>query len=187
MTPAAAPMILTFSQIDRQRRGSSTSLPATGIFYLGYILVWTAFSAGATLAQWGLHTAALLSPLMVTTSPIVGGIILIAAGLFQFTPLKHACLAHCRSPLSFFMTEWREGRRGALIMGLRHGGFCVVCCWLLMALLFVAGVMNLFWIAVIAAYVLAEKISPGGHWLSRVIGLLVIGWGLWLVGGSVWG
>jgi predicted metal-binding membrane protein len=118
--------------------------------------------------------------MMVTTSPILGGVILIMAGLFQFTPLKQACLAHCRSPLGFFMTEWRPGTWGALIMGIQHGRFCVICCWLLMALLFVAGVMNLLWIAAIAAYVLLEKIAPAGHWISRTAGLLITGWGAWL-------
>lgn len=181
MTPSAAPMILTFAKIERQRHPPPAPYLNTGLFFLGYILVWITFSAGASLAQWGLHTAALLSPRMATTSPIWGGLILTAAGLFQFSPLKHACLAHCRSPSSFFMTEWREGKGGAVRMGLRHGGFCVVCCWLLMALLFVAGVMNLLWIAAIAAYVLLEKVIPGGHRLGRAMGLLITGWGVWLV------
>ena len=120
---------------------------------------------------------------METTSPILGGIILIAAGIFQFTPLKYSCLSHCRTPLGFFMTEWREGTKGALVMGLRHGAFCVGCCWLIMALLFVAGVMNLFWIAIIAVYVLAEKLLPGGHKVSWGIGALMVAWGLWMFAG----
>ncbi len=185
MTPSAAPMILMFSKINRQRHDQQSPFVATGIFLLGYLIVWTCFSATATLAQWGLHSAALLSPMMVSNSPVLGGVLLIGAGIFQFTPLKHACLSHCRSPLGFFMTEWREGRRGALIMGLRHGNYCVGCCWLLMALLFVAGVMNLLWVAAIAAYVLIEKIVPAGHWVSRAIGLLVMVGGAWMVAGTL--
>ncbi len=185
MTPSAAPMILTYTQISGSRQEQPKSVPGTVVFYLGYILVWTAFSAAATLAQGGLHAAALLSPMMETTTPVLGGIILIAAGVFQFTPLKYACLSHCRTPLGFFMTEWREGRWGALVMGVRHGAFCVGCCWLLMALLFVAGVMNLFWIAAIAAYVLAEKVLPGGHKVSWGIGILMTAWGIWMVVGAI--
>jgi len=147
-------------------------------------VVWTAFSAVATFAQWELNRAALLSPMMVSNSPLLGGMLLIGAGVFQFTPLKRACLAHCRSPLGFFMTEWREGTRGAFLMGIRHGAFCVGCCWLLMALLFVAGVMNLLWVAAIAAYVLVEKIVPEGYWVGRAVGLCVILVGVWMVSGT---
>lgn len=181
MTPSAAPMVLTYARFGRQNQQEQAPFLITAIFFLGYILVWAASSAGATIAQWGLHTAALLSPMMVSTSPLVGGIILVSAGIFQFTSLKHACLHHCRTPMGFMMTEWREGKRGALVMGLRHGGFCVVCCWLLMALLFVAGVMNLLWIAAIAAYVLIEKVVPYGHWVSRTIGLFIILLGMGMI------
>jgi len=181
MTPSAAPMVLTYARINRQHQIDSKPVWGTAIFYAGYILMWTAFSAAATLAQGALHAAALLSPMMATSSPVLGGSVLLAAGAFQFSPLKHACLSHCRTPLGFFMTEWREGQWGILMMGLRHGIFCTGCCWLIMALLFVAGVMNLFWITVISAYVLAEKVLPGGHKLSRAIGVLMIGWGAWVV------
>jgi len=185
MTPSAAPMILMYGKISRQRQSQLKPALGTAVFYLGYVLVWTAFSAAAALAQGGLHAATLLSPMMETTSPVLGGIILIAAGVFQFTPLKYACLSHCRTPLGFFMAEWREGKLGALVMGVRHGAFCVGCCWLIMALLFVAGVMNLIWIAVIAAYVLVEKLLPGGHKVSWGIGALMIGWGAWLIMGTI--
>lgn len=181
MTPSATPMILVFAVFSRQSRVQQSPLPATWVFLLGYLIVWAGFSAAATLIQWGLYTSALLSPMMVSTSPILGGVLLIAAGIFQFTPLKHACLDHCRSPRGFFMAEWREGTRGTLIMGLRHGVLCVGCCWLLMALMFVAGVMNLLWAAILTAYVLIEKVVPAGHQLSRAIGLLAIGWGVWMV------
>lgn len=185
MTPSATPMVLMYGKINRQRQGQPTPVLGTAIFFLGYLLVWTAFSAAATLAQGGLHAATLLSPMMETTSPILGGIILIAAGVFQFTPLKYTCLKQCRTPLGFFMAEWREGKSGALAMGARHGVFCVGCCWLIMALLFVAGVMNLMWIAVIAAYVLVEKLLPGGHRVSWAIGALMIGWGVWMTLGTI--
>jgi len=183
MTPTAAPMVLTFARFGRRTHEQEAPFILTFVFFFGYILVWTVFSAGATLAQWGLHSAALISPMMVRVSPVAGGVILIAAGVFQFTPLKQACLHHCRTPLGFMMTEWRPGRLGALLMGLRHGSFCVVCCWLLMALLFVAGVMNLLWIATIAVYVLVEKVVPGGHLISRAIGVFVVASGVWMVAG----
>jgi predicted metal-binding membrane protein len=141
---------------------------------MGYLLVWTGFSAFATLTQWGLHTAALLSPMMVSTSSILGGILLLAAGIFQLTSLKHACLTHCRSPIGFLITHWREGTRGSLIMGLEHGTYCLGCCWILMALLFVAGVMNLIWVAIIAVFVLAEKVLPSGDLVGRVAGGMLV-------------
>jgi len=180
MTPSATPMILTFSRIHRKRYERRNPIVATGAFLAGYLVVWTVFSAVATFAQWGLHRIALLSPMMVSNNPLLGGMLLIGAGVFQFTPLKHACLTHCRSPIGFFMTEWREGNRGAFFMGIHHGIYCVGCCWLLMALLFVAGVMNLLWVAAIAAYVLVEKIVPAGHWVSRAIGFWIIVVGLWM-------
>jgi predicted metal-binding membrane protein len=177
MVPAAAPMILMFATIHRLRFPQRQALTRTGIFLLGYVLVWGAFSNVAALAQWGLHRAALLAPGMVSTSPYLGALLLIAAGVFQWTPLKQTCLANCRSPISFIMTEWREGTSGALVMGLRHGAYCVGCCWMLMSLLFVAGVMNFAWIAAIAAFVLLEKVVPGGERVGRIAGgcLIVAG------------
>lgn len=183
MTPSAAPMVLTYTKISRRQQTGLQPVWGTVAFYLGYLLIWTAFSAVATLTQGVLHAATLLSPMMETTSPVLGGVILIAAGVFQFTPLKHACLSHCRTPLGYFMSEWREGRWGALVMGIRHGAYCVGCCWLMMSLLFVAGVMNLFWIAVIAAYVLLEKVLPNGQRVSWGIGALMTGWGIWMIAG----
>jgi len=186
MTPSATPMILTFAKVNRQRHAGQTPIPATIVFLLGYLMVWISFSAGATFVQWGLHSAALLSTEMISVSPLLGGILLILAGVYQFTPLKNICLSRCRTPLGFLMTEWREGTKGALIMGMRHGIYCVGCCWLLMTLLFVAGVMNLVWVALIALYVLVEKVIPAGQWVSRAIGLLTVGWGAWLLI-QVWG
>jgi predicted metal-binding membrane protein len=174
MVPSAAPMILAFLTVNQRRQATAWPFVPVTIFLLGYLAVWTAFSAVATLAEWGLHQAALLSTTMTATSTALNGGLLIAAGVFQWTPLKRACLKGCRSPLSFLMSEWREGTAGAFIMGLRHGTYCVGCCWVLMALLFVAGVMNLFWVAVIALFVLAEKIGPKGELLARVAGIGLI-------------
>ena len=174
MLPSAAPMILMFTAMNRRRAEQGRPLARTGVFVLGYVAVWTAFSAVATAAQWTLHVGALLSPGMVSASPVVGAGLLVAAGVFQWTPLKRACLTNCRSPLSFLMTQWREGAHGALVMGLRHGAYCVGCCWLLMALLFVAGVMNLVWVAVIAAFVLVEKALPAGDRLGRITGAILV-------------
>lgn len=143
MTPSAAPMILTYTKIS-QRQKEAQPVWGTAVFYLGYLVIWTAYSAVATWGQGLLHAASLLSPMQEITSPILGGIVLIATGIFQFTPFKQACLNHCRTPMGYFMTEWRDGQWGAFVMGVRHGAYCVGCCWLLMALLFVSGVMNLF-------------------------------------------
>jgi len=176
MVPSAAPMILMFAMVYRKRREQQRPIVPTAVFLLGYVVVWTAYAALAALAQWGLHDLALLSAVMASTSPLLGGGLLIAAGIFQWTPLKRACLTHCRSPLSFLMTGWREGQVGAFVMGLRHGAYCVGCCWILMALLFVAGVMNLVWVAAIAAFVLGEKVAPAGQLVSRLAGgALVVG------------
>jgi predicted metal-binding membrane protein len=119
--------------------------------------------------------------MMVSTSPVLGGALLITAGVFQWTPLKNACLTHCRSPLSFLMTDWREGRWGAFSMGLKHGAYCTGCCWFLMALLFVAGVMNIWWIAIIAVLVLLEKAISKGFLVAKIAGVLLILWGVWII------
>ena len=181
MIPSAAPMILTFATVNRNRREQERPYVSTGMFLLGYLVVWAGFSALAALAQWTLHARALLSPMMVSTSPVFGGVLLIVAGIFQWTPLKNACLAHCRSPLSFMLTDWREGKAGAFVMGLKHGAYCTGCCWFLMALLFVAGVMNLWWIALIAVFVLLEKVVPRGLLVGRIAGALLVTWGTWMM------
>jgi predicted metal-binding membrane protein len=180
MLPSAAPMILLFTTINRKRQEQQKPFVPTAVFLLGYLFVWTGFSIFATLAQWGLHAAALLSPMMLDTSPVIGGILFLVAGIFQWTPLKHACLTRCRSPLSFLMTEWREGTRGALM-----GNYCVVCCWAIMSLMFVVGVMNLLWMGIIAAFVLVEKVAPRGRWVSWVSGFLLMVWGTWMMAGAL--
>ena len=181
MVPSAAPMVLAFLSVNQRRQAAGRAFVPVAIFLAGYLAIWTAYSAVATVAQWGLHKAALLSPAMVATSPILNGGLLVAAGIFQWTPLKRGCLNGCRSPLSFLMSEWRDGKAGAFIMGLRHGSYCVGCCWVLMALLFVAGVMNLLWVAVIALFVMAEKILPRGELLGRVTGVALMAAGVGLM------
>jgi predicted metal-binding membrane protein len=181
MTPAAAPMILMFTSIHRRRTAEGRPAVPTAIFVLGYLVVWTIYSVAAALSQASLHAAALLSPAMAATSPLLAGGLLVAAGVFQWTPLKRACLAACRSPWSFLLTGWREGRAGAFVMGLRHGLYCLGCCWALMALLFVAGVMNLLWVAAIAVAVLVEKVVPRGDLVGRLLGVALVAAGLLLV------
>jgi predicted metal-binding membrane protein len=174
MVPSASPLILMVAAANRKRRGRDDPLVPTGVFLTGYLAVWTAFSVAATATQWGLHTTALLSPAMVGTSPVLGGLLLLTAGLFQFTSLKQACLTYCRSPLGFVMGHWREGSVGALRMGLEHGLYCVGCCWVLMVLLFVAGVMNLLWVAAISLFVLAERVLPKGALIGRFGGVALV-------------
>ncbi len=183
MVPSATPMLLLFATTNRKRRREDRPFVPTGLFLIGYLAIWGGFSALATTGQWALHSAALLSPMMVSTSPLLGGSLLVAAGVFQWTPLKHSCLHHCRSPISFLTTHWREGRAGAFYLGLHHGAYCLTCCWLLMCLLFVTGIMNLLWVAIIAGLVLAEKVLPAvvAPWLARCAGVLLVGWGAWLI------
>jgi predicted metal-binding membrane protein len=181
MIPSAAPMILAFAGVNRARRAQSKTYVPTSAFVLGYIVAWAGYSVLATVVQEALHSAALVSSMGVSTSRALGGVLLLAAGVFQWTPWKNACLMHCRSPLGFIITEWREGVSGAFQMGLRHGVYCIGCCWLLMAVLFVAGVMNLWWVAAISVFVLIEKVATVGPWTARSIGALLVLWGVWLL------
>jgi len=184
MLPSATPMILTFAAVSRNRRRQERPYVPVAIFAAGYVAIWSAFSALAAVAQWILHRQALLSPAMASRSAWLGGVLLIAAGVFQFTPLKHACLAHCRAPLEFIMTRWREGAGGAFQMGVEHGLFCTGCCWALMGLLFVAGVMNILWIAALSLLVGLEKLLPRGIWLSSATGVILTAWGAWVIADS---
>jgi predicted metal-binding membrane protein len=182
MTPSVAPIVLIYVRIGRQAAGKTPSVAASAWFVLGYLLAWTAFALAATSAQWTLERAALLTPMMESASTMLGAMVLIVAGLYQWTPLKDACLSHCQTPLGFFIRfGFRGEANGALALGFRHGLYCVGCCWAVMALLFVAGVMNLFWIAVLSALVLAEKVVPSGRLLSRLAGLVFIADGFWLL------
>jgi predicted metal-binding membrane protein len=178
MTPTAIPVVLTTAYVARQRNTAHSPLRTAAIFLAGYLIIWVVFSFAATCFQWGLHSALLLPDHMIAVTPALGALLLILAGLYQFTPLKLACLSRCRTPLGFVTDEWREGNGGALIMGLKHGAYCAGCCWLLMLLLFVVGVMNLYWVILIAILVLVEKAISAGQWLGRAAGLLTILWGL---------
>jgi predicted metal-binding membrane protein len=185
MLPSAAPMILLVATVQRRRRERASPAAPTAIFAAGYLVVWICFSAGAALTQWGLHQAALLSPAMASTSPVLGGLLLVIAGAYQWLPIKSACLSHCRSPLGFLSSEWREGSAGALVMGLRHGLFCLGCCWALMTLLFVAGVMHLLAVAAIAGLVLVEKVARTGPWIGKLTGIALIAGGAWMLAGAL--
>jgi predicted metal-binding membrane protein len=176
MLPSAAPAILLVAALGRER-GVGDGAPTAGLFTLGYVLVWTGFSLAATLLQWGLDQAGIMSGAMAVGSAVAVGCVLVAAGIYQWTPLKQACLRHCRSPLAFLLHHWRSGTWGAVESGLRHGVFCLGCCWMLMALLFVGGLMNLLWIAALALLVLVEKTLPWGGRMSRVTGVALVAWG----------
>ena len=185
MLPSASPMILLFATVNRKQAERGNPAVPTGIFATGYMAAWGGFSLAATGLQWALERAELLSAMMVSTSTALGAGLLIAAGIWQITPLKHACLKHCRSPLHFLAHHWRKGPLGAFRMGLHHGLFCLGCCWFLMALLFYGGVMNLYWIVGLALYVLLEKVIPAGHWLGNAAGLVLIAWAGWLLIGLI--
>lgn len=174
MLPSVTPMVLIYAGVARKSAAQGMPVAPTGAFVSGYIAIWLIFSLFATLAQWGLDQATLLSPMMVSNSVSLGASLLIAAGIYQWLPIKDKCLHHCRSPVHFITTHWRPGSIGAFKMGLSHGAFCLGCCWVLMTLLFVGGVMNLLWIAAIALFVLLEKVLPFGDVSGRVMGLLMI-------------
>jgi len=180
MLPSVTPMIFLFGQVRAKRKSAGRSYAPTAAFVGGYLLAWFGVSLLATLVNWGLHSGDALSSMMGRVAPQTGGILLMAAGIFQWTPLKRTCLDHCRSPLAFLTQNWRDGIPGATWMGLHHGAYCLGCCWLLMALLFVLGVMNLPWVALLTVVVLAEKILPRGEILSRGLGILLVIWGGWL-------
>jgi len=176
MTGTAAPVLLMFVAARRGR--GLPAFPIVPLFGLGYLTVWVGFSAAAAMAQWTLHEAALLTPAMATSSATVAGAILLIAGAYELTPLKSACLSECRSPLAFLLTHWRDGNRGAFVMGTRHGTYCLGCCWALMGLLFVVGVMSLMWVAALTAFVLLEKIAPATARISQAAGVVLIAAGL---------
>lgn len=181
MLPSAAPMILTFASVNRRRRAQQRPFAPVSAFVSGYLIVWIVFSAAATLLQWALHSASLLSPMMASSSPWLAGALLLAAGLFQFTRWKTACLRQCANPLTLILAHWREGIGGALALGIRHGAFCLGCCWALMLLLFVLGMMNVTWIAALSIYVLVEKLFGRSVWPGRVAGAAMCAWGLWML------
>ena len=174
MVPSAAPAILLFAAVKRRQAATDSPVIASWLFLAGYLLIWAGFSLVAVLLQWTLDQAGLLSGMMASTSNLLAGIILIAAGLYQMTPIKRACLRYCQSPLLFLSSYWQPDALGPLRMGFRHGSYCVGCCWFLMALLFVVGIMNLAWVAAVAIYVAFEKLMPHHQWLSRAAGIVLM-------------
>ncbi len=186
MVPSAAPTILLHARVLRQIQQTAAqqtpaqpgSLGTTAVFVAGYLFCWLVFSLAATVLHWALERAGLVHGMMMwSTSTVLSASFLIAAGIYQLTPLKQACLSHCRSPLHFLTHNFQATRAGAFRMGIKHGAFCVGCCWILMALLFVGGVMNLLWIAGLGGYVLIERLFRFGQWLSRAVGLCLMALG----------
>ncbi len=174
MLPSASPVILLAAGINRRSDADTQPFGSVAAFVLGYLLSWAGFSLAAVAAQWSLEKSQLINGMMQSSSKFLTAIILIAAGAWQFTPWKHSCLRHCRGPVEFLTRYRRPGNSGALAMGMRHGLYCLGCCWFLMALLFVGGVMNLAWVAGIALYVWIEKAAPAGMWVSRLVGASLV-------------
>jgi predicted metal-binding membrane protein len=181
MLPSATPMILTFATVNRRKRERGQPYVRTMVFTAGYLVAWGLFGVFATLADWALERAALISPMTGRLTPMLGAVMVIAAGIYQLSPLKSVCLTHCRSPFDFVLNHWRDGAPGALRMGLEHGLYCLGCCWFLMALMFAAGIMSLLWMAVIAVFVLLEKLLPAGIWFARAGGAAMLGFGVYLL------
>ncbi|MBI1778908.1 MAG: DUF2182 domain-containing protein [Proteobacteria bacterium] len=180
MVPSAVPMVLVYAALQRQRASGVDHL-STALFVAGYLALWAAFSVLATLGQGALNSWTGAPGGMIEVERPLGAAILVLAGLYQFTRLKRVCLAHCRGPLEFIFKQWRPGRAGAFAMGARHGAYCVGCCWPLMLLLFLAGVMNLLWIAALSTFVLGEKLLPGGEWYGRIGGTVAVVSGILLL------
>jgi predicted metal-binding membrane protein len=182
MTPTATPVAMVFAAVNRQRQSRAQVFVPTTFFIAGYLIAWILFSALLTVLQWPMHVYSFLSPMMDNDSRLLAGGVLLAAGVYQWTPWKNACLDNCRTPLGFLMTQWREGRAGAVSMGYRHGWYCVGCCWALMLVMFAVGVMNIVWAALIALFVLVEKIAPVSPGVLRALsGLGFVLWGGWLI------
>ncbi len=177
MLPTVSPTLMMYARIARSRDAGAAATRRVWFFAAGYLTVWTVFSVGATALQYGLDRTGIIDR-SLTTTPVAGAILLIAAGLYQLTPLKNACMVNCRSPIGFFMTEWRDGAMGAWRMGIKNGTSCVGCCWMLMVLLFVAGAMNLAWVAAITVFVLLEKVAPFGRAIATIAGILLVASGI---------
>ncbi len=183
MLPSAAPTILLAAALNRTARPGRVPYGASGFFTGGYLIAWGFFSLVAVAAQWGLTESELLCSMMRSTSPVLAGALMVTAGLWQFTPIKQACLRHCRSPVTFLTQRRRKGNAGSLVMGMEHGAYCLGCCWFLMALLFVGGVMNLYWILGLAVYISGEKMLPSGQRVGRIAGAGMVLWGFGLMAG----
>jgi predicted metal-binding membrane protein len=187
MTPSVAPMVLLYAGVGRKAAESGTPFASTGWFFAGYLAVWIAFSALATFAQWVLTALALLTPMMAVTSTTIGGVVLIGVALYQWTPLKDTCLRSCQAPIAFLMAHggFRSEPLGAIRLGIVHGAYCLGCCFALMTLLFVGGIMNVLWIAGLTILALLEKIVPAGRFISRISGVMIGSAGVWLLAHAV--
>lgn len=181
MLPSTLPTLRVVADANRRAMAEGAAATPPTLFVLGYLLSWTSFSALATMVQGALVSLALLTPALSASDSRLGGAMLIAAGAYQLTPWKARCLARCQNPLSLLLLRWREGGRGALAMGVRHGLFCLGCCWALMLVLFVVGVMNLTWVVALAVVVLIEKLAIGARWLPRATGIALASWGIALL------
>jgi predicted metal-binding membrane protein len=177
MIPSVAPLVLIFAMVNRQKKAQQNPYVPGSYLLAGYLATWAAFSLLATVLQWALQQISWLNPMMIITNKILGSVILIATGLFQFTSLKQKCLHYCQTPIDFIHRKWKDGRSGAFKMGVQNGLHCLGCCWLLMVLLFVSGIMNLLWIALISFFVLLEKLIPNSKWISYLagVGLVIYG------------
>jgi predicted metal-binding membrane protein len=187
MLPAIVPMVDAFATINRRRRERDAPYVATAYFVGGYLLAWSGYSALATLAHWGLERTGWLDTLMQSTSLAMSGALFLAAGLYQWTPLKEVCLTRCRSPIGFVLSEWCDGALGAIAMGLRHGAYCIGCCAVLMALLFAVAVMNLVWVTALTVLVMIEKLLPGAAFWRHAIGAVFTLAGIVLIGRALAG
>lgn len=181
MAPAAGPGLSAYLALARRRHPEQNTIPAATAFFAGYLAAWLGYAVLGAAAQWLLARMALLSPMGASANLYLSAGILTAAGLYQLTPLKRACITRCRSPLLQLMNGWRDGTGGALRLGLGQGSYCVGCCWALMALLFVVGTMNLAWMAIVTIFVLAEKLAPVRWHLDAFTGLVLVAWGGWLL------
>jgi len=182
MTPSALPMILMYARAGRQTEAQGTPFATTAWFAAGYFLVWVAFALLATWVQWALERTALLDDWMASTSNVLGAFVFVAAGSYQWTRLKEICLTECQRPFAFLMRHggFRRDAPGSIVLGLRHGAYCVGCCWALTALLFVGGVMNVLWIVVLALLIFLKKVIPLGCLIARLVGIALIAGGVWM-------
>ncbi len=185
MLPTAAPMVMTFAAVSQQRRSRQLVYVPTGLFVLGYLLAWGSLGLLAYAVSALPPLIAQAVPELAKYSGLIGGAVLIMAGAYQFSPLKNVCLSSCRTPLGYVMTHWREGRSGALLMGLHHGLYCIGCCWALMTIIFVVGVMNLAWMALLSLFMFIEKLSAHGLIVGKIVGILLIAAGVVMAAHSV--
>jgi predicted metal-binding membrane protein len=185
MLPAGAPMLATYMDIAGAGKRKGLEIPSAGVLAAGYLAVWGVFAVAATVAQWGLASAGELSPALKLASPWIGAGVLIGAGAWQFSATKHNCLTKCRRPFTWFMANWRDDTRGVLAMGLRQGIICLGCCWALMAVMFVAGLMNLVWMAVLAIVMVSEKVLPNPKPLVYGTGIVLILTGIGVIASTL--